>query len=165
MTISWPSFRPESTSISVAPVMPVVTGTNLALSLPSYAFHDVDALHGRGFAGRGGTGCGLHAALGLVVVRVVHDQGLDGQGEHAELVGGSDFGSGGEAGPQIGGRIVEGDDDLKVLGFFSAGGGLRGGYAGGAEQGLVAGQGYMAFENFAGQGVNGDIGRLADAGC
>jgi hypothetical protein len=59
-------------------------------------------------------------------------------------------------------RVVEGDDDLEVLGFFSAGGGLRGGDAGGAEQGLVADQGYVSFEDFAGQGVDGDLGGLAE---
>src|SRR3954468_22086188 len=34
VTTSVPSFSPESTSISVAPVIPVFTGTNLARILP-----------------------------------------------------------------------------------------------------------------------------------
>ena len=38
LTISSPLFTPESTSMSVAPVMPVVTGTKLARSLPCASF-------------------------------------------------------------------------------------------------------------------------------
>jgi hypothetical protein len=61
------------------------------------------------------------------------------------------------------GGLVEGDDDLEVLGLFGAGGGLRGGDAGGAEQGLVADLGDVALEGAAGEGVDGDVGGLAQA--
>ena len=79
-----------------------------------------------------------------------------------DLVRGGDLGGGGEAGAQLVGGIVERDDDLEVLGLFGAGGGLRGGHAGGAQQGLVADQGDVALEDLAGQGVDGDVGGLAD---
>ena len=59
-------------------------------------------------------------------------------------------------------ELVEGDDDLEVLGLFGAGGGLRGGDAGGAQQGLVADLGDVAFEDAAGQGIDGDVGGLAE---
>ena len=39
---------------------------------------------------------------------------------------------------------------------------MRGGHAGGAEQGLVADQGDVALEDLAGEGVDGDFGGLAD---
>ena len=61
------------------------------------------------------------------------------------------------------GSLVEGDDDLEVLGLFGAGGGLAGGDAGGAEQGLVADLGDVAFEDAAGQGIDGDVGGLAES--
>ena len=73
-----------------------------------------------------------------------------------------DLGGGGEAGPQLVGGLVEGDDDLEVLGLFGAGGGLRGGDAGGAQQRLIADQGDVALEDLAGKGVDGDVGGLAD---
>ena len=78
------------------------------------------------------------------------------------LVRRGDFGGGGEAGAQLVGGIVEGDHDLEVLGLFGAGGGLRSGDAGGAQQGLVADQGDVALEDFAGEGVHGDVGGLAE---
>ena len=59
------------------------------------------------------------------------------------------------------GGVVQGHDDLEVLGLFGAGGALRGGEAGGAEQGLVADFGDVALEGTAGKGVNGDVGGLA----
>ncbi len=70
-----------------------------------------------------------------------------------------------ESGAQFVGGRVQRDHHLEVLGLLGAGGGLRGGHAGGAQQGLIANQGHMAFEDLAGQGVHGDFGRLADAGC
>ncbi len=50
--------------------------------------------------------------------------------------------------------VVEGDDDLEVLGFFRAGGGLRSGDAGGAQQRLIADQGDVSLEDLAGNGVD-----------
>ena len=61
--------------------------------------------------------------------------------------------------------VVQRDHDLEVLGLLGAGGGLRGGYAGGAQQGLIADQRHVPFEDLAGQGVHGHIGGLADAEC
>ncbi len=58
--------------------------------------------------------------------------------------------------------MIEGDDDLEVLGFFNAGGGLAGGLAGGAQQGLVADLGDVALEDLAGEGVDGNVGGLAE---
>ncbi len=58
--------------------------------------------------------------------------------------------------------IVERDDHLEVLGFFGAGGGLRGGHAGGAQQRLIADQGDVALEDLVGQRVDGDFSRLAE---
>ena len=73
------------------------------------------------------------------------------------------FAVAGEAGAQIVGGLVERDDDFEVLGLFGAGGGLRGGDAGGAQQRLVADLGDVALEDLAGKGIDGDVGRLADA--
>ena len=117
--------------MSVAPVMPVVTGTNLARSLPFIFVGDEHALHRVGFGRRRG-GCRLNAALVLDVVhcRIVHGQRLNGQRKHIRLVGGGDLGGAGEAGAQFVGGTVESDHDLEVLGLFGAGGGLRGGDAG-----------------------------------
>ena len=56
--------------------------------------------------------------------------------------------------------LIERDDDLEVLGFFGAGGGLRGGDAGGAQQRLVADFGDVALEDPAGKGIDGDVGGL-----
>ena len=64
-----------------------------------------------------------------------------------DLARGGDLGRGGESGPQLVGGLVERDDDLEVLGLFGAGGGLRGGDAGGAQQRLVADQGDVALED------------------
>ena len=75
---------------------------------------------------------------------------------------GGDFGGGGKAGPQFVVRIVERDHDLEVLGFFGAGGRLRSGDAGGAQQRLIADQGDVSLEDLAGNRVDGYIGRLAD---
>ena len=94
MTISWPSVRPVSTSMSVAPVMPVVTGTNLARSLPVLSLSSTKTPWTGALLAAGGDGGGLHAAVLLVGVRVVHGEGLDGQGEHIGLVCGGDFGGG-----------------------------------------------------------------------
>ncbi len=58
--------------------------------------------------------------------------------------------------------LVEGDDDLEVLGLFGAGGALAGGDAGGAEEGLIADLGDVAFEDAAGQGIDGDVGGLVE---
>ncbi len=91
----------------------------------------------------------------------MHGQGLDGQREHVGLVRGGDFGGGGKAGAEFVGGVVEGDDDLEVLGLFSAGGGLRGGHACGAQQRLIANQGDVAFEDLVGDGVDGDFGGLS----
>ena len=65
-----------------------------------------------------------------------------------------------EAGAQFVGGVVEGDDDLEVLGFFLSAGGLAGGDAGGAQQGLVADLGDVAFEDLAGKRIDGDVGGL-----
>ncbi len=78
------------------------------------------------------------------------------------LVGGGDFSGRRKAGAQLVGGMVEGDDDLEVLGFLDAAGGLAGSDAGGAQQGLIADFGDMAFEDLAGQGVDGDVGGLAE---
>ena len=67
-----------------------------------------------------------------------------------------------ETGTQFVGGSVERDHDLEVLGLFSAGGGLRGGDAGGAKQGLIADQRDVALEDLAGKRVDGDVGGLAD---
>ena len=58
--------------------------------------------------------------------------------------------------------LIEGDDDLEVLGLFGAGGGLGGGDAGGAEEGLIADFGDVAFEDAAGEGIDGDVGGLIE---
>ena len=103
---------------------------------------------------------------GLLGGGVALDQGLDGDGEGVGLVGGGDLGGGGEAGAKlvvVWPGLIEGDDDLEVLGLFGAGGALAGGDAGGAEQGLVADLGDVAFEDAAGQGIDGDVGGLAEA--
>ena len=82
------------------------------------------------------------------------------------LVRDGDLSGGGKAGAKVvemfAGELVEGDDDLEVLGLFGAGGGLRGGDAGGAQQGLVADFGDVAFEGAAGEGIDGDVGGLAE---
>ncbi len=59
-------------------------------------------------------------------------------------------------------RRIEGDHDLEVLGFFGAGGGLRRGHAGRAKQRLIADQGDVSLEGLAGNGVDADLGGLAD---
>ncbi len=41
MTTSWPALRPESTSISAPPVMPVETGANRARSRPLASFSTI----------------------------------------------------------------------------------------------------------------------------
>src|SRR5579859_7361313 len=82
--------------------------------------------------------------------------------QDAGLVGRGDLGGGGEAWTK---RIVgniEGNDNLEVFRLFSACGRLRGGNAGGAQDGLIAHQGYVALEGASGQGVDGDVGGLAD---
>ncbi len=76
-------------------------------------------------------------------------------------MGGGDFGGGGEAGPEVGRCLVEGDDDFEVFGFLGTGGALGGGEAGGAEEGLVADFGDVAFEDATGESVDGYICRLA----
>ncbi len=93
---------------------------------------------------------------------IAHDQRLNGDGEGVRLVRGGDLGGAGEAGTEIDLDGVEGDDDLEVLGLFGAGGGLRGGDAGGAQQRLIADFGDLAGEGLAGEGVDGDVGRLAE---
>ena len=60
--------------------------------------------------------------------------------------------------------VVEGNDNFEVLGFLHAAGGLAGRDAGGAQEGLIADLGDVAFEDFAGQSVDGDVGFLADCG-
>ncbi len=75
-------------------------------------------------------------------------------------MGGGDFGRGGETGTEIVRGLVQSDDDLEVFGFFRSGGALRGGEAGGAEEGLIADLGDVAFEDPAGQGIDGDVGGL-----
>ena len=92
----------------------------------------------------------------------MHGESLNGQRQHVGLVGGGDLGRGRQAGAQLVGGVVEGDNYLEVLGLLGAGGGLRGGYAGGAKQGLVADQRDVALENLAGEGVDGDVRRLTD---
>ncbi len=94
--------------------------------------------------------------------RRVHGQRLDGQRKHVRLLRGGDLRRGREAGPQFLGGLIERDDDLEVLCLFSAGGRLRSGNAGGAQQRLIADQGHVSLEDLAGHGVDGDIGRLAD---
>ena len=59
--------------------------------------------------------------------------------------------------------MIEGDDDLEVLCLFGAGGALAGGDSGGAEQGLIADLGDVAFEDPAGQGIDGDVGGLVES--
>ena len=72
-----------------------------------------------------------------------------------------DFRGGGKAGAQLVVGLIESDDDFEVLGFLDAAGGLAGGDAGGAQEGLVADLGDVAFEDFAGQSIDGDVGFLA----
>src|ERR1035438_2114690 len=113
-------------------------GAELALRI---LIHDKHTLVQRGFGwcGTGGR-CSLHAALGLglVVIRVVHGERLDGNGKHIGLVRRGDLGGGGEARAQLACRVVERDDHLEVLGFFSACGRRGGGLAGGTQERLVA---------------------------
>ena len=88
---------------------------------------------------------------------IAHDQRLNGDGEGVRFVRGGDLGGAGEAGTEVDLDGVEGDDDLEVLGLFGAGGGLRGGDAGGAQERLIADFGDVAFEGLAGEGVDGDV--------
>ena len=52
----------------------------------------------------------------------------------------------GEAGADLVGRIVEGDDHLEILGFLAGHGALRRSHAGGAEDGRVADLDHVALE-------------------
>ena len=159
--------------MSVLPVTPVVTGTNWVRSLPwASVCEDEDALGQVGLDGIGAGGdvdgdrLALIGGERLLDGGIALDQRLDGDGEGVGLVRGGDLGGGGEAGAElveVGAGGVEGDDDLEVLGLLGAGGALAGGDAGGAEQGLIADLGDVAFEDAAGQGIDGDVGGLAEA--
>jgi hypothetical protein len=134
----------------------------------------VDALGDLGF-GCGSCGCGGEAGRRLAGVGgenlfrggVALDEGLDGNGKGVGLVRSGDFSGCGEAGAELveiyarGG--IEGDDDLEVFGLFGAGGGLAGGDTSGAEEGLVADLGDVAFEDAAGQGIDSDVDGLVHA--
>jgi hypothetical protein len=157
--------------MSVAPVTAGGDGDEDGAELAVIGLEQVDALDEDGF-GLGADG-GCRSRTGFAGVGgeslfggsgVALDERLDGDGEGVGLVRGGDLGGGGEAGTKRRSirRLVEGDDDLEVLGLLGAGGGLAGGDAGGAEQGLVADLGDVAFEDAAGQGVDGDVGGLAE---
>ena len=132
---------------------------------------DIDALYVLGLA-RGRSRAGSHArgsgSLAVVLLesllggRIALDQRLNGDSEGIRTMRGRDLGGGGEAGTQLFGGNFEGDDDLEVLGLFGSGGALAGGDAGGAEQGLVSNLGNFAFEDAAREGVDGDVGGLAE---
>ena len=64
-------------------------------------------------------------------------------------------------GPDLVGRIVHGDHDFEILGFLAGNGALRGRHAGGAQDGGIADLGHVAFESLVGNGVDGDVRRLA----
>jgi hypothetical protein len=119
-------------------------------------------LFSRGGVGRGGGGFAVVLEEFILGDGIALDQGLDGNGEGVGLVRGGDLGGAGEAGTEIDFGGVEGDDDLEVLGLFGAGGGLRGGDAGGAEEGLIADLGDLTGEGLVGEGVDGDLGGLAE---
>ena len=160
--------------MSVAPVMPVVTGTKSARSLLVVVAEHVDALDELGLvAAPAGGGCGRLGGLPALAARTFSAAGSRwtrawmGMVRALGLLRGGDLGGGGEAGAELveifAGELVEGDDDFEVLGLFGAGGGLAGGDAGGAEEGLVADFGDVAFEDAAGQGIDGDVGGLVRA--
>src|SRR6185312_9054147 len=64
-----------------------------------------------------------------------HGEGLNGNREDVAARGGDDFSRGGETGSNIRGRVVEGNNDFKVLGLLARGSALRGGQARRAEDG------------------------------
>src|SRR6185437_577919 len=94
----------------------------------------VDSLCVDRLGGRRGSPFGLLAVVfveRLFGVGVTLDEGLDGDSKDVRLVGGGDLRVAGKAGAKVAGRVVDSHDDLEVLGFLGAGGGLRGGKAGG----------------------------------
>ena len=144
-------------------------GDEVSALLLVVGLEHVDALDELGLGGcAGGSGCAASGRLAAVCGEdflcggVSLDERLDGDGEGVGLVGGGDLCGGGEAGAEVVGGLVEGDDDFEVFGFFGAGGALRGGEAGGAEEGLVADLGDVAFEDAAGQGIDGDVDGLVE---
>ena len=126
---------------------------------------EIDALNelrlGRRLYGRAGGGFAVVGGEIFLSGDVALDEGLDGDDERVGLVCGGDFGGGREAGTQVGRCFVEGNYDFEVFGFFGASCALGGGEASGAEEGLVADFGDVAFEDAAGKCVDGDIRGLA----
>src|ERR1022692_3912721 len=87
---------------------------------------------------------------------------LDRNGERVFARGRGDFGGTGEPRADFIRRVVHGDYHLEVFGFLAGDGALRGGDAGGAQNGGVADFGHMAFEGLVGNGVDGDLRLLAE---
>src|ERR1017187_1997646 len=135
----------------------------------------VDALVQHGLGGNGGAGrwSGCRGAGQLSIVPgedlfhggIALNQRLNGDDESVGFLRDRDLCGGGETGTEVvellRGELVEGDDNLEVLGLLGASGGLRGGDSGGAQQRLVADLGDMAFEGAAGERIDGDVGGLA----
>ena len=95
------------------------------------------------------------------MLRIAHGERLNRNRDDVVLLRGGDLRRAGEAGAQLVRRLIESDDHFEVFGFFNAAGGLAGGDAGRAQESLVANFGDTAFEDFAGQSVDGDIRYLA----
>src|SRR5580704_1947682 len=98
----------------------------------------------------------------LQLGRVAYRERLDGDGEHVASCGRGDLGGGGEAGTQILRRIGDGHNHFEVFGFFAGGGLLGGGYAGGADDGVVSDFRNRAVEDLVGNSIDGHFGGLAD---
>ncbi len=95
MTISSPAFRPLVTSISVVPVMPVVTGTKLRLQLAAVRCCSTKTpCTGASLRGRRSR-CGIHGlhrgCLALSEAAVAHGQRLNGNREHVLPCRGGDL--------------------------------------------------------------------------
>ena len=58
--------------------------------------------------------------------------------------------------------IVQGDNDFEILGFLAGNGALGGGHAAGTQNRGVADLGDVALEGLVGDGVDGDVHRLAE---
>src|ERR1019366_243247 len=143
--ISSPSFNPLVTSMFVVPLMPVTTVTKTA----SFLFL------------RTNTPC--NSSLASCPAAVVAGAGagfpLLSVARSARCRG--DAGRCGQSGQKVDRRILEGHNHLEVLGFLTAGGGLRGGNSGGTQHGVSSDLGDRAFELLLGNGVDGHLSRLS----
>src|SRR5437879_6103759 len=87
-------------------------------------------------------------------------QSLDGNGKDAAARGSGDLRRSGKAGAQVLRPVLQSYDYLEVLGFLAGRGLLRGGYAGGANDRVVADLGHGRWEDLFGNRIDADFSGL-----